>query len=321
MPEIIVFIVSLAAAIRGADWLGKASIGLAKKFGLSHIVIGATVVSVATTLPELTVATVAGAVNKEPQLALGTVLGSPIANLGLILGALFLFTRARPSFGYYSRSIVIFTILTLLLLIISLNTGFGGVLSFLLISLGLLYLFLEFIIGERERLIDRIETRFETMKSLFDFSENKKEAFELAFGAILLGFGSKFLVDSSFSIASNFNLNELFLALTFLALGTSLPELITAINSIIYKRAGISIGNLVGASVIDVTLGVGLATAFSPVTIATPLNYIVLAPLVLIGALAVFVLWKKAPVGLVGTILIATAFLAFTVFAIYEVRL
>lgn len=321
MPEIIVFLIGLAAAIRGADWIGKSSIAVAKKFGISHVVIGATLVTIATTLPELTIATIAGPINKEPQLALGTVIGSPIANLGLILGALFLVSRNRPSFGYYSRSILIFTVISILLLIISLNTNFGGFLSGLLICLGTLYLSLEFVIGKRETLVDQIKTRFEALVSLFDFAENKREVFEFVFGALLLAFGSKFLVDSSLVLTSNFHINELVLSLVFIALGTSLPELFTTINSFIYKREGISVGNLVGASVVDATVGVGLATLFSPISIPRPVNYLIFIPLVVIGFLAIFVLWKKASVRFVGLALIASALLTFALLILREIKL
>lgn len=86
MPEIIIFVVALLAAIRGADWVGRASINFAKRLGVSSFVIGATFVAIATTLPELTVALISGVVNKNPLYGLGNVLGSPIINIGLILG-------------------------------------------------------------------------------------------------------------------------------------------------------------------------------------------------------------------------------------------
>lgn len=317
MPELIVFIIGLAAAIRGADWLGRAAIALAKQLGVPHIIIGATVVSAATTLPELAIATISGWVNEDPQLALGIVIGSPLTNLGIILGLFFLFSKHKPKIGYYSRSINLVIVLSLLLLVITLNRPIGGLLSFLLIVLGILFILLELAISQKVRTWeDRVESRFETFLSIWSITKDKSIFFELILGTIFLAVGSKFLVDSTFSLAQLLNVNEFFVSMTFLALGTSFPELITTINSIVKNRLSLSVGNLVGASVIDLTFGVGLGTLFNSGTVETPSNYIVFSALIVIGILSLLVLWKKMPPAIIGGALVLTSLIFLTAFTI-----
>ena len=248
MPEIIIFVVSLIAAIRGADWVGKASITFAKRLGVSNFVIGATLFAAATTLPELTVALISGTVNKDPLFGLGNVLGSPIINLGLILGLFFIVSRHRPSLGYYSRSVNIFIAVSAILFVVSLARPIGGLLSLSLILFGSIFLFLEFLLSERSQtFLDQVENRFEKFVSFFHLAGSKDVIFEFFFGAALLIFGCKFLVDSGIAIANGLGVDDFFISATLLAIGTSLPELITMITSVVKKRDGISIGNLVGA--------------------------------------------------------------------------
>src|SRR3989344_2108280 len=124
MPEIIVFIISLAALFKGADLLGSSAVKIASRLGIPKILIGATLVSVATTLPEIFVSFFSG-LDKEPDIAIGTILGSPITNLGLIMGLLFIFGRSEPSKGQFTRTIniLIFTSLIVLALLFKGQVG------------------------------------------------------------------------------------------------------------------------------------------------------------------------------------------------------
>src|SRR3989344_3495240 len=276
MPEIIIFVVSLIAAIRGADWVGKASITFAKRLGVSNFVIGATLVAAATTLPELTVALISGTVNKDPLFGLGNVLGSPIINLGLILGLFFIVSRHRPSLGYYSRSVNIFIAVSAILFVVSLARPIGGLLSLSLILFGSIFLFLEFLLSERSQtFLDQVENRFEKFVSFFHLAGSKDVIF-----------GCKFLVDSGIAIANGLGVDDFFISATLLAIGTSLPELITMITSVVKKRDGISIGNLVGASVLDLTVGVGLATLTASAAVPAPFNYLFFVSMIALGVVS-----------------------------------
>lgn len=308
MPEVIIFIVSLVAAIRGADWVGKASISLAKRLGVSNFVIGATLVSIATTLPELTVAFISGSINSDPLFGLGNVLGSPIINLGLILGFFFIISKHQPSLGYYSRAVNIFIVVSIILFIFSFYSPFGGLFSLFLIIFGILFLFLEFLLSQRtSTFLDRGENRFEKFISFFHLAGNKDVLFEFIFGTALLILGCKYLVDSGISIAHGLKVDDFFISASILALGTSLPELITMLTSIVKKRDGISIGNLVGASVIDVTIGVGLATFGSSAALTSPFNYLFFLTMIGLGIVCLLALWRRFSIVYIGGILVSLA--------------
>lgn len=308
MPEVIIFFIALVAAIRGADWVGKASISLAKRLGVSSFIIGATLVSFATTLPELTVAFISGTFNSDPLFGLGNVLGSPIINLGLILGTFFIISKHQPSLGYYSRAVNIFIVVSTILFIFSFYKPIGGLFSVFLILFGSLFLFLEFLLSQKTAtIIDNVENRFEKFISFFHLAGSKDVILEFIFGVALLIFGCKFLVDSGIALAHGLNVDDFFIGASVLALGTSLPELITMITSVIKKRNGISIGNLVGASVIDITIGVGLATIGGSASLVPPFNYLFFLTMILLGLICLLALWRRFSIVYIGGMLFALA--------------
>ncbi len=308
MPEIIIFAVALFAAIRGADWLGKASIQVAKNVQLPPFVIGATLVSLATTLPELTIAFFAGNVAKNPSYALGPVLGSPIVNIGLILGVLFIINQSRPALGYFSRSVNIFILIAAVLFLVSLYRPIGGIVSWILIVAGFVYLFLELTISQRQpSLLENLENRFEKFISFFHLAGDKTLVLEFVAGALLLAVGSKFLVDSGLAMANSFNIPPIFISTIALAIGTSLPELFTMINSVRKKRVALSAGNLIGASVINLTIGVGLATLSVPESLPLALNLLFFLTMLTLGVVCLLALFTQIKLSTIGGLLVALA--------------
>lgn len=320
MPEVIIFVAALIAAIRGADWVGKASIGFAKRLGVSNFVIGATFVALATSLPELTTATFANLVNHDPLFGLGNVLGSPIINLGLILGLLFIVSKNRPSLGYYSRAVNVFIVIALILFVISISQPIGGFLSISLIIAGVVFLLLEYLLSQKSQtLFDQVENRFEKFISFFHLAGNRDIVLEFIFGVGLLLFGCKFLVDSGVAIASNLGVDHFFISATVLAIGTSLPELITMTNSLVKKRNEVSIGNLVGSSVINLTLGVGLATLGTATIIPAPFNYLFFITILALGILCLLVILPRFRVEMIGGLLFASAVSFLILISVWEI--
>ncbi|HSX58146.1 MAG TPA: hypothetical protein VLE47_02625 [Candidatus Saccharimonadales bacterium] len=308
MAELIIFVIALFAAIRGADWLGKASITVAKNYNVPPFVIGATLVSLATTLPELTIAFFSGNVSKNPLYGLGAVLGSPIINLGLILGILFIVSQTRPALGYYSRSVNIFILLSVALFLVSLYRPIGGIVSVILILSGFAYLFLEFTINQRQpSFFENLENRFEKFISFFHLAGDKTLVLEFVAGAMLLAVGCKFLVDSGVALANSFGVHDFYISTMVLAIGTSLPELFTMINSVMKKRVGLSAGNLIGASVIDITIGVGLATLTIPTTIPLPYALLFFVTIIALGITCLIALFRNISLTLVGGLLVSFA--------------
>lgn len=310
MPEIVIFLISIAAVIKGAEWLGEGSVHIAKKLGISQLLIGATLVSVATTLPETLIAFFAG-VSAESGISFGTVIGSSTANLGLILGILFLFGHAHPKRGYFTRTINIFIFLLALVLVI----GIGGTITILggwiLLGLAIVYLTLEFFISRSEEsFIDRVEDRFERIKSFVGHRDGHKDILYFIVGAIVLGVGARFLVDSVVVIATSMNIPTIIIAATAIAFGTSLPELATAVHSIIKGRLALSIGNLAGASVLTFTMALGAGAIINPIKVPQEALILAIAALFVISLLSLLPVLTKIAVEKVGVALIFT----FTIF-------
>ena len=304
MLEIFIFALSIIAVIKGADWLGEASVNVAKRLGIPQLLIGATLVAVATTLPETVVSYFAGIAN-EPGITIGLVVGSPAANLGLIMGILFLFGHAKPLRGYFTRTLNIFIFLLALVLVMGFTgtiTQFSGL---VLLALALIYLVLEFlIIKSEERFTDQLVTRFEKLKGLFDHSDGYKDIFYFVLGAIVLGVGAKFLVDSAIVIATNLNIPTIIVAATVIALGTSIPELATAIHAILKGRLKLSIGNLVGASVLDLTMALGAGSIINAINVQRELLVLSIAALFILSILNLSTVLTKIDTNKIGILLI-----------------
>ena len=321
MIEFFIFALSLVAIIKGAAWLGEASVDVAKRLGIPQLLIGATLVAVATTLPETVVSFFAG-VADEPDISIGLVIGSPAANLGLIMGVLFLFGHARPLKGYFTRTVNIFIFLLALILVLGFNgtiTQLGGL---VLLTLAAVYLALEsLIIKSEENFGDQLVTRFEKIKSFFSKGDGYRDIYYFVLGAVVLGIGARFLVDSAIIIAENLNIPTIVIATTAIALGTSIPELATAVHSILNGRLKLSIGNLVGASVLDLTLALGAGAVINTITIQREILVISIIALLIISVLNFLATLTKFAVDKIGILLIVTFVIFLVVLVSVELTL
>ena len=306
MPEVIVFAVSITAVVVGADWLGNSATHIARGFSLSRVLIGATIVSVATTLPEITVAIFSSA-EHSPGIGLGTVLGSPIANIGLIFGILLIFSKTRIDKVYFSRTIQFFLIVLTLVFVFSLNGSVSLLSSLVLIFFGLLYLAFQFVIGKQEAgLFEEIESRFERLRGFFTTRKNYHHLYYLVLGASLLVLGAHFLVNSAAILAASAGIPSIVIGIVIVAFGTSLPELFTTVDSIIKNRSGLGIGNLFGASVLDLSLALGLGGVFNGITIRSSELYITVGALAILSSISLLYVFEKIPPKILGVLLIGT---------------
>ena len=295
MPEFFILLLSIAAVVKGADILGTAAVEIANRLNVSKIVIGATLVAVATTLPEAVVSFISGAQN-EGGIAVGTVIGSPAVNLALVLGVLFLFSKPQIEKNYYTRAIYIFIFLLAVVFALSLGGSIGLIGGLLLVFLAAVYLSLEFILSKgEEHFIDQVEDRFSSIKNYFSSDHSLKIGFDFFLGVLLLVFGGKFLVDSAESLAALLGVPNIVIAVSVIAFGTSLPELATAINSIIRKRISLSVGNLAGASVLNLSMALGLGTIINPVTIPKVVLFVSAPVLFIISLLGLVVVHERFP--------------------------
>lgn len=295
------FIGGFLFLIKGADFLINGSVNIAKRFGLSEHFIGLTIVSFGTSLPEFVVSFVAS-MKGNNAIALGNVLGSNIANTLLITGCIAIITvivvKKQTIYREIPFSVLIIGLLALLAKT-DLFTNKVNQIDFVE-GIVLLTLFFFFI-------------RYTFQKSKFDKDEiqSPKLSTGVSIIVILLGitglfFGGKWTVNSAILIASNFGISETFIGLTIVALGTSLPELITSIVAAMRKSNGIAVGNVVGSNIFNVLWILGFTPLIKPIQIIKE-NYHDMLVVVISGLLiAIFPVLNKKRVltGFKGIILL-----------------
>lgn len=239
------FALGLLLIIKGGDWFVDAAVWIANATGIPKFIIGATVVSLATTLPELTVS-VTGVIDGELDMAVGNAIGSVTANIGLIMGiSLVCLPAVIKRSQFWPKAVLMVAASALLWLTCS-----GGELT-LIEGLLLLVIFALFI-------YDNIRSAKQNISSEERESVDKKALpkmlllFVLGIAAIVVG--SQLLIDYGCKIAVLLGVPSAIIGVTMVAIGTSLPELVTTITAIAKKESSMSIGNIIGANVIDLTL-------------------------------------------------------------------
>ena len=261
----ILFIVGLVVIIKGGDYFVDSAVWIAKITGIPNILIGATIVSLATTLPELFVSSIATA-NGAPDMALGNAVGSTICNIGLILAISLIFMPGKIDKKSFAQKGILMIGSTLILLFFSrdgvLVKSEGAVLFLLL----LVYVLLNIKEAKNSRISTEevaIEMEVSTRKTL-DSKEIVINSAKFIFGTAFIVLGANLLVTNGQTIAKFLNIPDQIISLTLIALGTSLPELVTAISAIVKKEHGISIGNILGANILNVTMILGTSSFIAP---------------------------------------------------------
>ena len=279
VQAVILFMVGLVLICLGGDRLVDAAVAIAKKLGIPQIVVGATIVSLGTTLPEILVSTTA-AFDGSAAIAAGNAFGSIICNTALIAG---LTQTIRPSKKIEAasirwRSIFFFAVLIGMNIIGYLTGAFARPVGIILLLLFCLYAYLNI-----QRSGDEGETSEEEKPENVSVP---KQLLILVICAALLYVGANLLVDNGIFIAQTVGIPERVIAVTFIALGTSLPELVTSIVSLIKGFGNVGLGNVIGANILNMLLVIGIPAAVagipletSTVTVDMPLALLVMAVL------------------------------------------
>lgn len=241
----VLFVIGLALIIKGGDWFVDSASWFAEATGIPKFVVGATVVSFATTLPELLVS-VRAAANGSAQLAIGNAVGSVTANTTLIMGVSLVAMAGavnRKSFslkgGLFLGSVVILTLL-------SLGMSLPVWSAFILWAICIGFMVSNVLEGKKEAA--------PSVSEVFDKKAVPSKVLWFLIGTASIVFGAEFLVSSGKTIAAGIGISETIIGFTVIALGTSLPELVTTLTAIRKKESSLSVGNIVGANIIDTTL-------------------------------------------------------------------
>lgn len=262
---ILLFIFGLILLIKGGDWFVDGASGIAKRFRIPEILIGATIVSIGTTLPEVMVSTTA-ALAGSGDMAYGNAIGSIICNTALIAA---ITIAIRPSQIDRKSLIIPVCFFFGAAIFYSATAYLGGTferwMGILLLSTFVVYMVLttvKALSSSKNTPIlnadEQNEVEDEEKSSLL------KNIIFLIIGAALIAVGADLLVDKGTYIAEQWGVPQTVISLTFVALGTSLPELVTAITSLIKGKGALSLGNLIGANLFNLVLVSGMAVTIAP---------------------------------------------------------
>ena len=256
---VLLFIVGLLFLIKGGDWFVDGASALARRFHLPELLIGATVVSIGTTLPEVMVSTMS-ALSGHGEIAYGNAIGSVICNAALIAAITIAVRPGKVDPKTLKIPVLFFFAAAAVYCVAAYGFGkFTRPMGFIMLAMFVAYMAAN-VIQMKNVPAEQNDDEEEAMPL-------PKMLVLLVAGAVLIAVGANLLVDNGTLIAQALGVPESVIALTFVALGTSLPELVTAITSLIKGHSDLSLGNVVGANVFNLVLVSGVSITLAPFTV------------------------------------------------------
>lgn len=310
---LVYFVVGIVLVIFGADWLTKGASALARRFNISELVIGLTIVAIGTSLPELVISTGA-AIKGSSGVALGNIIGSNIFNGLLILGVAALIAPIRFNRKMLSRELPFNLLASVVLLLVSgsmleggapgeMITRYGGLLLLCFFAVFLRYTFS--IEGDGNESAEKPMTM-------------KKVLLLLVCGLAALIFGGNLFVDGATEVARALGLSEAVIGITIVSAGSSLPELAVSVNAARKGNVGIALGNVLGSNILNIFFILGVSAVITPVSLdgfSYVDYYVLLASSLLIYAVSRFGGGKAHITRFEGAVLVA-AYVAYTTYLI-----
>ena len=294
----------------GGDWLVDGGVALARRFRISSLVIGMTIVAFGTSAPELLVSLVS-AIKGTSGIAIGNVVGSNIANIGLILGLTALIYPIETDNSKVTANGLIMILASLLLIVFSLNYGISRTEGIILFVCLLLFTTISINKGRTKHQDDYLQSDEESktpMKPLLAF-------LLIVLSCVMLSFGADLLVDGASVMAKALGVSDKVIGLTIVALGTSLPELAASVAAAVKKEMDISIGNIIGSNIFNILCVLGVSASIRPIVFDFAqyrTDYIIM--LLFAGALLLFISpWKQK--GRLGRMAGILMFLAYAIYA------
>lgn len=257
--NLILILVGFAFLISGGDLLLKSAVSISLRLRIPKIIIGMTVVSFATSAPELIVS-VKSALEGFPDLAVGNIIGSNIANLGLVLGITLLVTKMDVQKSFFTTDWLVMMIASFLFYVFMVNdlmiSFLEGVILFSSLILFIIYL----LVYQKDTLID--EGSDEGL-----ILSNSKNLMFLILGIVGLWVGSELLIKGAVDAAKDFGVSERIIGISVVSVGTSIPELVTSLIAVMKKEKAISLGNLIGSNIFNILAVIGLTSMITPINI------------------------------------------------------
>ena len=260
MLDVVFIIIGLTLLIMGGNWLLKAAVALSLRLQIPRVVIGMTVVSFATSAPELIVS-IKAALDGLPDLALGNVVGSNIANIGLVLGVTVVLGSIEVKKSFYTIDWPVMMLASLLFVgfiyFDSTLATYEGAIMVVLLILFLVYLLRNKDSSETTELEGEPSGIMATTKILA----------LLIFGGLALWGGSELLVEGAKNLASSLGVSDRVIGITVVSVGTSIPELAASIIAMIKKEKAISVGNLIGSNIFNLLAVLGITAIITPIAV------------------------------------------------------
>lgn len=265
----LLFLFGLLLLVRGGDLFVDGATGIALRFRMPEALIGATVVSIGTTLPEVTVSATS-AFRGVGGMSYGNAIGSIICNTALVAAVTITLRPKRvdrqallPPILFFFGALAVYLFSAYYL------RRFSGIIGAILLLLFVAYITVSVLIARADTRVKRKPCEADDDTALSSPSPKKiqrasRELLLLAIGAAAIAFGADLLVENGQLIAKNLNIPETIVALLFISLGTSLPELVTAITALVKGHAALSLGNIIGANFLNLTLVTGISALVGP---------------------------------------------------------
>ena len=299
-------LVGLALLFYGGDFLVTGSTRLARFLKISPFVIGATVIAFGTSAPELAVAILA-ALDAAPELAMGNVIGSNIANIGLVLGITAMIAPIVIASKRFNREYPPLLLAAFLILFLAWDLKIHRLEGAIMVSLLALYIWRS--LSHKEDLSSELEDEI-------GFLTDKGPAFQFLLiigGLVALVGGAKLLVSGGVSIARNIGISEWFIGITIVAIGTSLPEIVSSITAARRGHGEMAIGNIFGSNIFNILMVLGITSLIHPLNISEPIHPDLIIATGITNLLLVLILFGKHSLGKTsGATLLATYFLYIT---------
>lgn len=266
IESIILIIVGFFLLIKGADFLVEGASNVAKKFHIPEIIIGLTIVSIGTSMPELFVS-ITSALDGYSDMAIGNVVGSNVANLLLILGLSTVIHSVK--FKRETRLIEIplclfFTVV--FLVFCNIGQDITRVEAVILILLFVLFIIYTIVMAFKGEKFDSKDNDEEIEKTEDNEYSTLRNVIYIIIGIIALKFGGDLTVNNAVNVAKTVGLSEKIISLTILAVGTSLPELVTSVSAAMKGKSDIAIGNILGSNIFNLLLIIGVSALIKPIT-------------------------------------------------------
>ena len=262
--NIVWVVLGFTLLVIGGEFLVRSSVALSFKFNISKMVIGMTVVSFATSVPELLVS-VQAALSGSPAIAINNVIGSNIANIGLVLGITAMVGTIAVDKSFYKLNWPVMMIFSILLYYFLKNDNVLSALEGAILFLGIVLFLIVLIRNAKKDMI--IEDVDETLSIVSNF----KIFTWLSIGASTLYFGSEWLVDGAKQIALSIGVSEAVIGVSLIAVGTSVPELAASVIAAAKQEKAISLGNLIGSNIFNIASVLGLTAIIKPIPVTEPL--------------------------------------------------